>query len=66
VVLAAVAGGLRELLASRGEDVQGLVQRAMVTISEHQEQSGQAEWQQARVDDGAAAARRAGPGADLT
>lgn len=33
VVLAAVAGGLRELLASRGEDVEGLVQRAMVTIS---------------------------------
>jgi WS/DGAT/MGAT family acyltransferase len=43
VVLAAVAGGLRQLLASRGEDVQGLVQRAMVTISEHQEQSGQAQ-----------------------
>jgi len=42
VVLAAVAGGLRELLARRGEDVHGLVQRAMVTISEHQEQSGQA------------------------
>jgi diacylglycerol O-acyltransferase / wax synthase len=42
VVLAAVAGGLRQLLASRGEDVQGLVQRAMVTISEHQEQPGQA------------------------
>jgi diacylglycerol O-acyltransferase / wax synthase len=43
VVLAAAAGGLRELLASRGEDVQGLVQRAMVTISEHREQSGQAQ-----------------------
>jgi diacylglycerol O-acyltransferase len=43
VVLTAVAGGLRELLASRGEDVQGLVQRAMVTISEHQEQPGQAQ-----------------------
>ena len=43
VVLAAVAGGLRELLASRGEDVQGLVQRAMVTISTHQEQPGQAQ-----------------------
>jgi diacylglycerol O-acyltransferase len=38
VVLAAVAGGLRELLASRGEDVRGLVQRAMVTISLHDEQ----------------------------
>jgi len=35
VVLAAVAGGLRQLLASRGEDVAGLVQRAMVTISLH-------------------------------
>jgi diacylglycerol O-acyltransferase len=38
VVLAAVAGGLRELLASRGEDVRRLVQRAMVTISLHEEQ----------------------------
>jgi WS/DGAT/MGAT family acyltransferase len=43
VVLAAVAGGLRELLARRGEDVHGLAQRAMVTISEHQEQPGQAQ-----------------------
>jgi diacylglycerol O-acyltransferase len=43
VVLAAVTGGLRELLVSRGEDVPGLVQRAMVTISRHQEQSGQAQ-----------------------
>ena len=42
VVLAAVAGGLRELLGGRGEDVRGLVQRAMVTISEHTEQPGQA------------------------
>src|SRR5215468_8130799 len=42
VVLAAVAGGLRQLLASRGEDVQHLVQRAMVTISLHDEQPGQA------------------------
>ena len=42
VVLAAVAGGLRQLLASRGEDVAGLVQRAMVTISLHDEQPGQA------------------------
>jgi diacylglycerol O-acyltransferase / wax synthase len=38
VVLAAVAGGLRALLSSRGEDVRGLVQRAMVTISLHDEQ----------------------------
>jgi WS/DGAT/MGAT family acyltransferase len=43
VVLAAVAGGLRQLLASRGEDVAGLTQRAMVTISLHQEQPGQAQ-----------------------
>lgn len=43
VVLAAVAGGLRELLDGRGEDIRGLVQRAMVTISEHQEQPGQAQ-----------------------
>jgi diacylglycerol O-acyltransferase / wax synthase len=43
VVLAAVAGGLRQLLASRGETIHGLVQRAMVTISQHQEQPGQAQ-----------------------
>jgi diacylglycerol O-acyltransferase len=40
VVLAAVTGGLRQLLAGRGEDVAGLVQRTMVTISLHQEQPG--------------------------
>lgn len=43
VVLAAVAGGVRQLLASRGEDVQRLVQRAMVTITQHQDQPGQAQ-----------------------
>ena len=43
VVLAAVAGGLRELLASRGEAVHGLVQRAMVTISLHDEQPWEAQ-----------------------
>jgi diacylglycerol O-acyltransferase len=43
VVLAAVAGGLRHLLASRGEDVHGLVQRAMVTITQHHAQPGQAQ-----------------------
>jgi diacylglycerol O-acyltransferase / wax synthase len=43
VVLAAIAGGLRELLVSRGEDVTGLVQRAMVTISHHQERPGEAQ-----------------------
>jgi diacylglycerol O-acyltransferase / wax synthase len=42
VVLAAVAGGLRELLASRGEPVEQLTLRAMVPISLHQEQPGQA------------------------
>ena len=42
VVLAAVAGGLRELLASRGEPVEQLALRAMVPISLHREQPGQA------------------------
>jgi hypothetical protein len=42
VVLAAVASGLRELLASRGEPVDALVLRAMVPVSLHHEQSGQA------------------------
>ena len=43
VVLAAVAGGLRQLLASRGEDIDGLIQRAMVTISHHDERPGEAQ-----------------------
>ena len=43
VVLAAVADGLRGLLTSRGEDVEGLVQRAMVTMSLHDELPGQAQ-----------------------
>jgi WS/DGAT/MGAT family acyltransferase len=42
VVLAAVAGGLGQLLAGRGEDVEGLVLRAMVPISLHHEQPRQA------------------------
>jgi WS/DGAT/MGAT family acyltransferase len=42
MVLAAVADGLGQLLASRGEDIAGLTQRAMVTISLHDEQPGQA------------------------
>src|SRR5512132_2292462 len=42
VVLAAVAGGLRQLLESRGEDVGGLVLRVMVPISLHHEGPGQA------------------------
>jgi diacylglycerol O-acyltransferase / wax synthase len=40
VVLTAVAGGLSALLAGRGELVEGLEQRAMVTLSEHKEESG--------------------------
>ena len=43
VVLAVVAGGLSDLLRSRGELTEGLEQRAMVTLSEHQEQAGQAQ-----------------------
>jgi len=42
VILAAVAGGVRRLLASRGENVEGLVQRAMVTMSLHEEHPGAA------------------------
>jgi WS/DGAT/MGAT family acyltransferase len=42
VVLAAVAAGLRELLASRGEPVDGMTLRAMVPISMHHEQQGHA------------------------
>jgi diacylglycerol O-acyltransferase / wax synthase len=42
VVLTAVAGGLRELLRSRGEDAEDLVLRAMVPVSLHREQPSQA------------------------
>jgi WS/DGAT/MGAT family acyltransferase len=42
VVLVAIAGGLRELLRSRGEPVNDVVLRAMVPVSLHQEQPGQA------------------------
>ena len=42
VVLAAVAGGLRELLLSRGEPVGDLMLRAMVPVSLHGKQAGQA------------------------
>jgi diacylglycerol O-acyltransferase / wax synthase len=42
VVLAAVAGGLRELLRHRGEPVEQLTLRALVPISLHREQAGQA------------------------
>ncbi|HEU4898844.1 MAG TPA: wax ester/triacylglycerol synthase family O-acyltransferase [Actinomycetota bacterium] len=41
VVLAAVAGGLRDLLAGRGEPVERLALRVMVPISLHHEQPGQ-------------------------
>ena len=40
MVLAAVAGGLRDLLLARGEPVGDLVLRASVPVSLHQEQSG--------------------------
>jgi diacylglycerol O-acyltransferase len=43
VMLAAVAGGLRQLLAGRGEDAKGLVQGAMVTISHHEARPGEAQ-----------------------
>jgi WS/DGAT C-terminal domain len=42
VLLTAVAGGYRTLLESRGERVSGLILRAFVPISLHQEQPGQA------------------------
>jgi diacylglycerol O-acyltransferase / wax synthase len=42
VLLTAVAGGLRTLLASRGEPVAELVLRAFVPVSLHHEQPGQA------------------------
>jgi WS/DGAT/MGAT family acyltransferase len=42
VVLAAVAGGLAELLAGRGEPVDRLALRTMVPISLHHQQPGQA------------------------
>jgi diacylglycerol O-acyltransferase len=42
LVLAVVAGGLRELLSARGERVDGLVLLAAVPVSLHREGSGQA------------------------
>jgi diacylglycerol O-acyltransferase / wax synthase len=42
VVLAVVAGGLRELLGSRREPVHDMTLRAMVPMSMHHEQPGQA------------------------
>jgi diacylglycerol O-acyltransferase / wax synthase len=43
VLMAALAGGLRALLLGRGERVDGLVLRAAVPVSLHQEQPGQAQ-----------------------
>jgi diacylglycerol O-acyltransferase / wax synthase len=43
VLMAALAGGLRALLLERGERVDGLVLRAAVPVSLHQEQPGQAQ-----------------------
>jgi diacylglycerol O-acyltransferase len=42
VLMAALAGGLRALLLGRGERTDGLVLRAAVPVSLHQEQPGQA------------------------
>jgi diacylglycerol O-acyltransferase / wax synthase len=42
VLMAAIAGGFRDLLRSRGERVDGLVLRAYVPVSLHREQLGQA------------------------
>jgi diacylglycerol O-acyltransferase / wax synthase len=42
VLMAVLAGGLRELLLGRGERVDGLVLRAAVPVSLHREQPGQA------------------------
>jgi len=49
VLLAAVAGGLRDLLGSRGEAVDGVVFRAFVPVSLHHEQLGQARGNQTTV-----------------
>jgi WS/DGAT/MGAT family acyltransferase len=46
VLLAAVAGGLRELLLSRGEPVAGLVLKAFVPVSLHAEGAGHAQGNQ--------------------
>ena len=42
VLLAAVAGGLRDLLRGRGEDVEGVVLRVFVPVSLHTERPGEA------------------------
>jgi hypothetical protein len=57
VVLAAVGGGLRDLLHGRGERVDELVLRVMVPVSLHQEPVGQARGQPGRCDRRPGAAR---------
>jgi diacylglycerol O-acyltransferase / wax synthase len=42
VLLTVVAGGLRDLLRSRGENVEGVMLRAFVPVSLHKERDGQA------------------------
>jgi diacylglycerol O-acyltransferase / wax synthase len=49
VLLAAAAGGLRELLLSRGEPVDGLVLQAFVPVSLHSEGAGRAQGNQDAV-----------------
>jgi diacylglycerol O-acyltransferase len=49
VLLAAVAGGLRELLLSRGEPVDGLVLKAFVPVSLHTEGTSRAQGNQDAV-----------------
>jgi diacylglycerol O-acyltransferase / wax synthase len=53
VILAVIAGGLRDLLRQRGEHVEDVVLRAMVPISLHREAPGQA---QGNLDGGMLAA----------
>jgi len=49
VVLAAVAGGLRQLLAARGEEVENLFLRVMVPVSLHHEPPGSGRGNQGSV-----------------
>ncbi len=61
MVLAAVAGGLRDLLLARDEPVADLMLRASVPVSLHQEQSGRPQGNQVGWRARAAACRRALP-----
>jgi len=49
VLLAAVAGGIRELLLSRGQPVDGLVLQGWVPVSLHSEEAGKAQGNQDAV-----------------